>query len=223
MSNKLISIIMPVKNGHKYLGEALQCIKAQEMNVEVIVVDDASDDDTADIAASFGCIVRRQEVSRGQVAAKNVGLRIASGEYVMFHDHDDRMRPGALKALCQALEEDDGIAAAEAKLQDFVSEELTEEEKRLCVPKAQPFYGLFTGAILMRKSVFDVIGLFTESINTGEILEWKGRMDAHGLTVKRLDLVSTDRRLHNTNYGRTDRRKEFRDYAAVLRARMKMR
>lgn len=217
----MITIIIPVKNGHKYLGEALQAIKAQEMDVEVIVVDDASDDDTAQIAADAGCTVLRHEVSKGPVAAKNTGLREAHGEFVMFHDHDDRMRPGALKALHDALTADETASAVEAMVQDFVSPELSDAEKRLCAAKPQPFYGLFTGAILMRRSIFDTIGLFSETVRNGEILEWQGNMDKAGLAVRKIDLVSTDRRIHSTNLGRTSRKQEFKDYAAILRMRMK--
>ena len=60
--NELISIIIPVKNGHKYLGEAIAGIRKQNMNVEILVVDDASTDDTALIAESLGCKVLRHEV-----------------------------------------------------------------------------------------------------------------------------------------------------------------
>lgn len=217
----MISIIIPVKNGHKYLSEALLAIEAQGMDTEVIVVDDGSDDDTADIARAAGCTVLRHEQSRGPVAAKNTGLREAHGEFVMFHDHDDRMRPGALKALNDALIADDSLSAVEAKVQDFVSPELTEAEKRLCAAKPEPFYGLFTGAILMRRRVFDVIGFFSETVRTGEILEWQGNMDKAGLKVGKIDIVSTDRRIHSSNLGRTARKQEFKDYAALLRMRMK--
>jgi len=217
----MISIIIPVKNGHKYLSEALLAIEAQGMDTEVIVVDDGSDDDTADIARAAGCTVLRHEQSRGPVAAKNTGLREARGEFVMFHDHDDRMRPGALKALYDALVSDDSLSAVEAKVQDFVSPELSDAEKRLCVAKPDPFYGLFTGAILMRRSVFDVIGFFSETVRAGEIIEWQGKMDKSGLNIGKIDLVSTDRRIHNSNMGRNARKQEFKDYAAILRMRMK--
>lgn len=217
----MISIIIPVRNGHKYLGEALQAIREQNMDVEVIVVDDGSDDDTQSIAAAAGCQVLRHNVSRGPVAGKNTGLRAAKGKYVMFHDHDDRMRPGALKSLCDALESDESVSAVEAKVQDFISPELSEEEKMKCAAKTEPFYGLFTGAVLMRRSVFDVIGPFTESVSTGDMIEWKGKMDDAGLKIVKVDMVATDRRIHSSNMGRTARKSEFKDYAAILRMRMK--
>lgn len=94
---KLISVIIPVKNGSNYLREALKSLQAQGYPaLRIIVVDDGSTDDTAAIASSYGCKVLSHTVCKGQVAAKNTGLAAAEGEYVIFMDHDDVMRPGAL-------------------------------------------------------------------------------------------------------------------------------
>ncbi|MBQ7222247.1 MAG: glycosyltransferase family 2 protein [Bacteroidales bacterium] len=216
--NELISIIIPVKNGHKYIREAVAGIRKQNMDVEIIVVDDGSDDDTANIAGELGCKVVRHEVNKGPVVAKNSGLKAATGSFVMFHDHDDIMRDGALQTLYNSF--DENTDAVEAKVVDFYSPELTEAERRQSVIKTEPFYGLFTGAILIRKSAFDKIGLFPENMRAGEMLDWEHKMKQNGLTIKKIDLVSTDRRIHTTNFGKTDQQTEYKDYAAVLRARL---
>lgn len=217
---KLISVIIPVKNGEKYLEAAIDGIKKQNMNVEIIVVDDASTDRTSAIAEHCGCTVLHHETCKGQVAGKNTGLEAASGEYIMFHDADDVMRDGAMCRLYEELEGDSSVSAVMAQVKDFVSPELSEEEAGKCVVRQEPFYGLFTGAVLMRKSIFDSIGKFDESLNTGEIIFLKSEMDKRGMQMKKLDFIATDRRVHNSNYGKTDRKKEFKDYASVLRARM---
>lgn len=216
--SKLISIIIPVRNGENFLSEALDNIIAQKMDVEIIVVDDASTDRTVEIASRYGCRVISHDECRGQVVAKNTGLKYASGEFVMFHDHDDRMREGALKALYEAF--DEGVSAVEAKVQDFYTPGLSEEEKKSSPIKSEPYYGLFTGAILIRRSVFDVIGDFVEGINTGEIMDWEFKMKQNGFVCRKLDMVSTDRRVHATNFGKTHRAKEFADYLSVIRARL---
>ena len=69
MHNPLISVIIPVKNGTNYLGEALASLRRQNLNMEIIVVDDGSTDATADLAREAGCVVLQHPVSRGQVAA----------------------------------------------------------------------------------------------------------------------------------------------------------
>lgn len=77
--NKLISIIIPVKNGEKYIAETLDGIKKQDLNTEIIVFDDGSTDNTAEIAKKYDCKVITHETSKGPVVAKNSALKIAQG------------------------------------------------------------------------------------------------------------------------------------------------
>ena len=209
-----------MKNGSNYLREAIQSLANQDVPVEIIVVNDGSTDDTAKIAASLGCKVLSHPVSKGQVAAKNTGIKEASGDFVLFLDHDDVMREGALKAMYDEIESDPEVSAVQAMVKDFLSPEIGSMPGTVIRP--EPYYGLFTGAILIRRSVFDTIGPFSESIHTGEIIEWSTKMDANGFRIKKIDLVSTDRRIHHTNFGKTDGKVEMKNYASVLRERLKM-
>ena len=218
--NDLISVIIPVKNGSKYIAEAIKGIQKQNMNVEIIVVDDCSNDTTVEIAKLFDCKIVRHDVSKGPVAGKNSGLKVAAGKYVMFHDHDDVMRDGVLQKLYDEISSNNDISAVEAKVQDFYSPDLSEEERLKTPIKQEPYWGLFTGAILIKKEVFDNIGYFGENVQAGEIIEWQSKMDAANLKVKKIDIVSTDRRLHSTNFGKTNKGTEFKDYASILRARL---
>lgn len=214
-----ISIIIPVKNGSNYLKEALESIAAQGMDTETIVVDDGSGDNTSEIAAAFGATVLRHPESRGQVVAKNTGLAAATGDCIMFLDHDDRIRPGALRQMAEALQQDPEAAAVQARVKDFLSPEIGEMKGTIIRPDA--YYGLFTGAILIRRACFEKTGLFPENIHDGEIIYWHTRMEQCGLPIRKLDLVSTDRRIHNTNFGKTNKEKEYKDFATILRARLK--
>ncbi len=219
--NKLISIIIPCKNGSNYLAYALTAIQKQEMNIEIIVVDDASTDNTAEIAKEFGCIVLKHEVSKGPVIAKNSALKIAKGEYIMFHDHDDIMNENSLTTLLEELEKDKNASAVMAKVQDFISEEVSQEIKDKTSMKEEAYYGLFTGAILMRKSIFEKIGFFSENITAGEIIEWQARMQENNLEIKKLGYITCNRRIHDTNYGKTNQEKEYKDYSSILRAKLR--
>ena len=217
--NDLISVIIPVKNGENYIKEAIEGIKKQKMNVEIIVVDDCSTDNTVEIAKSYGCKIVKHETSKGQTAGKNSGLKIAEGKYILFHDHDDIMQDGALKRLYEEFEP--SVMAVEAKVQDWYSPDLSEEKRAKTTIKPEPYWGLFTGAILIRKETFDTIGFFNESVHTGEIIEWQSKMDSKGLKIKKIDFVSTMRRIHSTNFGRTHQQTEFKNYAAILRAKLR--
>jgi len=217
--NDLISVIIPVKNGSNYIKEAIEGIQKQNMNVEIIVVDDYSTDNTIKIAESCGCKVVKHDSPKGQSAGKNNGLKVASGKYILFHDHDDIMQEGALKKLYDEFEPD--IMAVEAKVQDWYSPDLSEEEKTKISIKPEPYWGLFTGAILIRKEVFDTTDYFNESVHTGEIIEWQSKMNKNGYKIKKIDFVSTLRRVHSTNFGKTHQKTEYKDYAAILRAKLR--
>src|SRR4030043_799674 len=88
----MISVIVPVKNAAKTLGECLQALLRQEgfqlnQDYEVIVVDDGSTDESANIAEKLAVIVIRQN-NAGPAAARNAGPRIARGAWLAFTGAD---------------------------------------------------------------------------------------------------------------------------------------
>lgn len=100
MSGPLISVVIPTFNGGAYLGEALESVVAQaRSDVEIVVVDDASTDDTpAWISRFAGRGVRslRHAENKGISAAVNTAMQHVQGEFVAFLDHDDLWLPGKL-------------------------------------------------------------------------------------------------------------------------------
>lgn len=130
----LISVIIPCYNGVNYLAEAVAGIRRQNMKVEIIVVDDGSTDNTAELAGNLGCRVIRHETKHGPAAGKNTGLKMAEGNYILFHDHDDVLNEGALQCLYREIEEDNALQIVEAGLVDFISPELDETRKKALSP-----------------------------------------------------------------------------------------
>ena len=104
----LASVIIPAHNAERYVGEAVTSVLTQGVSdLEVIVVDDASTDNTAQVVASFDDprvrLVRLPKVGVG--AARNRGLCVARGQFIAFLDADDRWCAGKLSrqiALLQA-------------------------------------------------------------------------------------------------------------------------
>lgn len=91
-ADPLVSVIVPAYNAAKFLRESLDSILAQTYrNVEVIVVDDASTDETPAIIASYGATVRsfRQPVNQGTFENTNVGISLARGEHIAVYHADD--------------------------------------------------------------------------------------------------------------------------------------
>jgi glycosyltransferase involved in cell wall biosynthesis len=113
----LISVIIPTHDRARRLEEALESVYAQqgigvEFNMEVIVVDDASSDNTAEIVTNHpGVRYIRLPTNRGLAAARNAGVRVSSGEYVAFLDDDDIWFPHKLRQQSAELEKHPEVAA----------------------------------------------------------------------------------------------------------------
>ncbi len=101
----LVSVVIPTYNGSRYISETINSILQQEVSdIEVIVIDDGSTDDTCAIARRFGDPVRFIEQSHAGVgAARNHGIREARGEFIALVDHDDYWQPNKLAGQLAAF------------------------------------------------------------------------------------------------------------------------
>lgn len=105
---------MPLYNGADHCVEAMSTVFAQtRLPDEVIVVDDGSDDRSAALLRSMDAPVPvkiEEQSNQGQSAARNAGIRLASGSLVAFLDQDDLWTPDHLERLCAVLEDDPTLA-----------------------------------------------------------------------------------------------------------------
>ncbi|WP_209137097.1 MULTISPECIES: glycosyltransferase [Niastella] len=111
MSQKLITVVIPVYNPTEFLFETLSCIQNQTYkNIEVILVDDGSTKETSlevinAVIHKYSQIkVERHDVNKGSSAARNTGVRASSGEYVLFIDGDDLLDVTAIEKYYITLE-----------------------------------------------------------------------------------------------------------------------
>ena len=94
-----VSVIIPVYNGGKFLAEAINSILSQKHSpIEIIVIDDGSTDNTSEVAMSYGNRVHYvYQENKGAPAARNHGLRLASGNIIASLDADDIWAENKLK------------------------------------------------------------------------------------------------------------------------------
>ena len=99
-----LSIIVPTWNCGPYLRPCLRCLMRQTVEAEIIVVDDASDDGTAEILSEYNGRIRtfRHDRQRGANAARNTGLNSAIGDFVVMADADNEYAPDWLEKLLAA-------------------------------------------------------------------------------------------------------------------------
>lgn len=103
---ELVSVIIPVYNGRRYLRDCLGSVLSQtHANIEVVAVDDGSTDDSAEIVESMGDprIRLLRQRNAGRCAARNAGLRIAAGRYVKYLDQDDLLHPDNIRFQVEDL------------------------------------------------------------------------------------------------------------------------
>ena len=106
---KIVSIIIPVYNAEKYLGYCLNSIVSQTYkNLEIILVNDGSTDDSLKICDNYAFLDSRVRViniaNRGVSNARNVGLKAATGEYIEFADADDVLNPQMVATLVDKMD-----------------------------------------------------------------------------------------------------------------------
>jgi GT2 family glycosyltransferase len=116
-----ISVIMPVYNAERLLGECLAALRASEgAEYEILVVDDSSTDRSREIAAAAGCTVVASGGRLGPAGARNRGIERASGDVLFFVDSDVIVRPDTLRRLADADDPTlDGVIAVQAPAMRF--------------------------------------------------------------------------------------------------------
>jgi len=97
-----VSVIVSAKNEERYIGTAIESVLAQTYdNLELIIIDDYSDDRTADVARGFRddrvTVYRKRAEAPGQAASRNIALQIASGSLIAYQDADDHSDPRRLE------------------------------------------------------------------------------------------------------------------------------
>jgi len=202
MDHPLVSCIVPVFNGERYLAEALDSILAQQYEaLEIIVADDGSTDATAAIARSYGDRVRvLQQPNAGAPAARNLGLQAARGELIAFLDSDDLWHREKLARQTARFGARPELEVSVTHVQSFWIPELREEAERFRDhPLSQPQPGYVTITMLARRAVFERVGGFNTGLSVGDPMEWFVRAAERGTVMELLPDTLAYRRLHQHN------------------------
>ena len=184
----LVSIIIPNRNHQRWLGVCLgSCLKQTYPWIEIIVVDDASTDDScAFIEASFGSQVRliRMAQHKGPAAARNVGMQSATGSYIQFLDADDFIAPHKIEIQMNKMhEENTDLCTAfwrncySGTFGDlFGPVQMIDKKTNLLVQTIQDKQWMPIMSLLIKRQFLERVGAWREDLEWNEDREYRYRM-----------------------------------------------
>jgi glycosyltransferase involved in cell wall biosynthesis len=166
-----VSVIMPAYNAEKYLAQSVESALSQTVdNIEIIIVDDGSSDNTLHIANSFGAPVTvYSRENGGAAAARNFGVEKANGEWVAFLDADDLWEPNKLELQLESVHgfswsHTDSIFIGDGHDGSVRASDLTPKYAGKVIPKLVVNNFVGTSTVLMKKDVYLKVGGFDESL-----------------------------------------------------------
>ena len=175
-NQSLVSVIIPCRNGAAFIREAIDSVLRQTFqSIEVVVVDDASTDESWSIIVAYGdaLISVRNDRQRGACYSRNLGRSQASGQFLMFLDSDDYIEPDTIASLVNAMSEGEAsITTADWRFlmntpQGWVAADSGFSREP---PQGDFVRGWISGwyippcAMLWRRSAFDAIGGWDQSL-----------------------------------------------------------
>jgi len=196
---KLISVIIPIHNGSSFIEEAVASVINQEYpDLEIIIIDDGSTDDLstalAHIQVPFKLI---RQTHQGPAAARNAGIRESRGDWIAFLDADDMWSPMALKTMARDLALHETAEVVHGTSVTFCKDPDTDEYVNPYRPRGS--YSFLMGSALYRRYVFEIVGLFDDTLIHGEDTDWFLRATEAGLTFVMIAENVLKVRMHETN------------------------
>jgi len=184
-----VTVVIPVKDRRDEIRDCLNSLAQLDYpqdKLEIIVVDDGSTDDTAQVVGTFDVRLIRQPISRGPAFCRNIGVKEANGEIVAFIDSDCTSNPVWLKQLIPYFAFD-GIGAIGGFVKNYYSKSQLDKYESVCSSLNMGNRILFdrdsrssfyvpTCNLLVRKDIFNTVNGFKDGMHLGEDVDFCWRM-----------------------------------------------
>ena len=182
-----VSVVIPTFNRAQLISEAINSVLNQSYeHVEIVVVDDGSTDNTADIVHCFGNRVHYiYQENSGVCIARNIGVLNSNGDYLIFLDSDDILIPGMITKLASALDDNQDFGAAYCGFQEIDGFGNVKYQSPLDRPSGNVFVEMVTQSlcivhsVMMRRKCLARAGLFDPSLKMYEDMEFNIRLAAY--------------------------------------------
>lgn len=218
MSNLLVSVIIPVKDGERFLAEAINSVLEQDYRpLEIIVVDGRSVDRTREIAGSFEQVRVIRQVDRGLADAWNVGIDAANGEFIAFLSHDDLWVPNKLSIQVNHMVDHPEIQYTITRVKFFAQPGLPIPPGFRTRLLEGDHIGHMPETLVARRSAFDVVGRFDVSLSVSPDVDWFARAKDKKVRMATMAEVLLLKRVHDANLSLVEVDESHRDLLRVLR------
>jgi glycosyltransferase involved in cell wall biosynthesis len=179
----LLSIIVPVYNSELFIEETINKIYTQNYSpFELIIIDDGSTDNTAEIIKkNFPEALYYYQENEGHASAKNKGLKLCNGEFIIFLDSDDYWEENSLHILSDYLLKNPDILIVEGKIREFIKQ--NDEIQYI----SEAYYISSFGTSMFRKEVFNIVGFFDERLICATDIDWFIRAWENNIEKSRVD------------------------------------
>lgn len=204
-SQKLVSVIIPAYNIEKYISQTIESVIRQTYkNIEIIIVNDGSTDNTPKIIQEYSQKDKRVKVinqsNKGLSAARNSGLKIAKGEYLCIIDADDIMMPEKIESQFIFLEDNPLGDFTYSKVRYFINNTSDIYVRDLSTPNGttsvykkllQSGNFISPNSVFFRRSVFDEFGGFDEKLRSSEDFDYWLYLSKRGVNFLHQDKYLT--------------------------------
>ncbi len=200
-----VSVIVIVKNGERFLAEALRSIQCQTLpSLEILVVDGDSTDRTAEIARSLAGVRYLRQPDSGISNAYNFGIAQARGELIAFLSQDDLWTPDKLAVQVGHLQAHPDCQYVVCRIRSFLEPGDTPPSgfRRELLDQTPVAYIMET--LLARRNLFDTVGLHDAGLPTAGDVDWYARAFDAGVVGHACNQVLVHKRVHGSNTSLTD-------------------
>lgn len=195
-----VSVITVVKNGERYLADALSSVLAQSRPPwEILVIDGQSTDGTAALARSFPRVRCLLQHGQGLAGARNLGIDAARGDWIAFLDHDDLWAPDKLETQVGFMLDHPGLQYTTTLVQFLVEAETAARPQLRQGQTVAPREGATPSTLLALRGLFAALGGFDPAYRIGCDADWFTRARDRGVPTAVLPRPLTFKRLHERN------------------------
>lgn len=200
MKSPLVSVIIAVKNGERFIDSAVKSVLAQNYEpLEILIVDGNSTDKTLDIVRSFQNIKIVSQTAKGIANAYNTGIKQAKGDFIAFLSHDDFWTEGKLKTQIELMSGSPELLFTVGRVKFFLDDKNYIPNGFRSELLEGDHVGFIMETLVARPEVFDLVGFFDENLAISEDVDWFSRAKDLQAASAVVQAPLLSKRIHDSN------------------------